>query len=1182
MTEPEPSSEPISERDIFLQALDIANAQERSVFLERVCRGNESLRAAVEDLLRHHLDDAFLETPMINREQMEKAFPNNAHGNKEVNTLVDTAAGERVGPYKLLQKIGEGGCGVVYMAEQEEPIRRRVALKVIKLGMDTKNVIARFEAERQALALMDHPCIARVLDAGATQAGRPYFVMDLVRGIKITEYCDQNNLTPEERLGLFIHVCQAIQHAHQKGIIHRDIKPSNILVTLHDSVPVPKIIDFGVAKAIGQRLTDKTVFTEFQAFVGTPAYTSPEQAEMSGLDIDTRSDIYSLGVLLYELLTGVTPFDAEKLAASGLDQMRRTIREEEPVVPSTRIATMLDEQRTSMARSRKSDPSRLASLFRGDLDWIVMKALEKDRTRRYATTNELAQDVQRYLNSEPVLARPPSSLYRFEKWVRRNKLPFAVATASTSALVIGLIIAGWQFIQKNQAYDKLLIAEHEQRLLHQKAEESRANEAQLRRTAENQELASRRRAYAADINLIAQALAANNLGRARQLLDQQRPMDSEKDVRGWEWRYLWERCQSDALFTLCNLPNEINNITTSYDGRWAAIGDDNGGLWVWDLRTRREHVQFPKIDGPVIAAFSPTEPLLAFAGTGFFGRRESRSQSLRIWNVNEGKVVFESQVGRACDGLIFSQNGEHLLIVSGERVTVLDVHEGSQLTTVSIPGYQAFRTGMTLATTPDLSMVAYAMKEGEIRVMNLDQGRELWKAQAADEQVTALRFSPDGKILVSGAGFVESAIRVWDVEKGTSIARLEGHQTWVTSLLFWPDGRTLASASGDQTIKLWDMSVFLTLPGNSSAMEPSIQKNQIAQGFSSTTLKGHKFEVWAMSLLPDQATLLSGSKDGSVLVWDTTMAVRERSHVILPTQARTWQFSDDSDALLTMEQDGRIIRWEGPDFQEKTQILALEHSRFGGVFSDNGKWLAMPDMQKGIQVYDLEQGGLHRTLQSESALGFPVGFGTRDGSEFLFWLRRSRELRSSLYTLDLEDNSQSPLKIDVQSAGYDMVLSPGGDFLMAHHSEGLSELWDLKSNTKRTFEFNEPQIFEVAFSPDGKYFAGISRTAHCELWDVETLTHKVTLRGFLQAMNSVVFSSDSDRLAIGGNGTEAVKIWDVESFREMLTLKGQGSLFRSIAFSPDGNRIAACNREGLLHVWSAPSFDQIKQIEARL
>ena len=358
------------------------------------------------------------------RDSQEAAAKIGPPGDKAEDGITEVS-GTRIGRYKLLQHIGEGGGGVVYMAEQEEPVRRRVALKIIKLGMDTRSVIARFEAERQALAMMDHPNIARVLDAGATETGRPYFVMELVRGVKITDYCDQNQLDTRRRLDLFIQVCQAIQHAHQKGIIHRDIKPSNILVTLHDGVPVPKVIDFGIAKATEARLTDKTLFTAYEQIIGTPAYMSPEQAEMSGLDMDTRSDIYSLGVLLYELLTGRTPFDPKELLAAGLDEMRRTLREQEPPRPSTHGHHAAGTELTTTAEHRQAEPPKLISLLRGDLDWIVMKSLEKDRRRRYETANGLAMDIQRYLNNEPVMARPPSRLYRFQKLVRRNKVVFA-------------------------------------------------------------------------------------------------------------------------------------------------------------------------------------------------------------------------------------------------------------------------------------------------------------------------------------------------------------------------------------------------------------------------------------------------------------------------------------------------------------------------------------------------------------------------------------------------------------------------------------------------------------------------------------------------------------------------------------------------------------------------------------
>src|SRR6266851_3407182 len=400
---------------VFTEALRLP-PEDRDRYLNEACKGDDEFRRRVEALIEAYEQAGdFLGRPAGDRPaRAAQAIP---AGEKP---------GDHIGHYKLLQQIGEGGCGVVYMAEQEEPVRRRVALKIIKPGMDTKSVIARFEAERQALALMNHPNIAKVFDAGATQAGRPYFVMELVRGIKITEYCNQNLLTTVDRLGLFVQVCQAVQHAHQRGIIHRDIKPSNILVTQSlEGVAMPVVIDFGVAKATtNQRLTDKTVFTAFEMLIGTPAYMSPEQATLSSVDVDTRTDIYSLGVLLYELLTSSTPFQTEELLKVGLDEIRRVIREEEPLRPSTRLSKMSGANLTTIAQHRKSEPPKLIRAISGDLDWIVMKAVEKNRTRRYETANDLALDVKRFLENEPVSARPPSRLYKLNKLMLRNRFLF--------------------------------------------------------------------------------------------------------------------------------------------------------------------------------------------------------------------------------------------------------------------------------------------------------------------------------------------------------------------------------------------------------------------------------------------------------------------------------------------------------------------------------------------------------------------------------------------------------------------------------------------------------------------------------------------------------------------------------------------------------------------------------------
>lgn len=450
-----------TEQSIFLAALELKTPAERNAYLKGACAGNQELFENVQSLLAvQHQSEDFLERPPVDYTLAHRP--------------ISEGPGTVIGPYKLLQQIGEGGMGVVYMAEQSQPIKRRVALKIIKPGMETKEVVARFEAERQALALMDHPNIAKVFDGGATESGRPYFVMELVKGIPLTQFCDESKLDTRQRLELFAVVCKAIQHAHQKGVIHRDIKPSNVMVTLHDGEPVPKVIDFGVSKAVTQQLTEKTMFTVYGQMIGTPAYMSPEQAEMSGLDIDTRSDIYSLGVLLYELLTGSTPLENTSIRGKAYGELQRMIREEEAEKPSLRLSTR-GEATASVAAHRNTDAKRLGALLRGELDWIVMKTLEKNRDRRYETANGLAADIDRYLRGEAILARPPSVVYKLQKFVGRNKAAALSGLAVLVALLAGTAVATWQAVRATREQHVALVAAQAER---EAKETSQAREAE--------------------------------------------------------------------------------------------------------------------------------------------------------------------------------------------------------------------------------------------------------------------------------------------------------------------------------------------------------------------------------------------------------------------------------------------------------------------------------------------------------------------------------------------------------------------------------------------------------------------------------------------------------------------------------------------------------------------------------
>ena len=525
----------LSLEEIYFAAQERKSPEERALYLDEVCGFDHEVRQRVEQLLEAYSQvGSFLEDPAWAGE------PSLVLEGVQSHRLDNELEGQTIGPYKLIEEIGEESMGIVFLAEQVQPVRRQVAIKVIKPGMDTRQVIARFEAERQALALMDHTGIVRVLDAGTTEQGRPYFVMELVRGISITKYCNRERLTIRERLELFVSVCQAVQHAHQRGIIHRDLKPSHVQVALHEGVPIPKIIDFGIAKAIsGRWLTDKTIYTAQGQFIGTPLYMSPEQAETGSTDVDTRSDTYALGAMLYELLTGRTPIDQERLQDAGYEEIRRVICEEDPPRPSTRIRT-LGAKALSVAGRRQVDPARLSRMLRHELDWIVMKALEKDRNRRYQTADALAGDIQRYLNDEPIEARPPTPADRTARWARRHRtLVWAmVATLITAlgAAIVSAVLLLTAYRREKQQHE---IAVDRARLAQENAIWAEAN----RQRAEEREAALRQYIQAVDINLASRAWENGEVKRAQDLLMLHQPANGQEDLRSFGWYHLWSLCE---------------------------------------------------------------------------------------------------------------------------------------------------------------------------------------------------------------------------------------------------------------------------------------------------------------------------------------------------------------------------------------------------------------------------------------------------------------------------------------------------------------------------------------------------------------------------------------------------------------------------------------------------------------
>jgi serine/threonine protein kinase/WD40 repeat protein len=1071
--------------------------------------------------------------------------------------------GDRIGRYKLLQRIGEGGCGVVYMAEQEEPVRRRVALKVIKLGMDTRSVIARFEAERQALAMMDHPNIAKVLEAGATDTGRPYFVMELVRGIRITDYCDQNSLPTEARLSLFSQVCHALHHAHQKGIIHRDIKPSNILVTLHDGRPVPKVIDFGIAKATDQRLTDKTLFTEFTTFIGTPAYMSPEQAEMSGLDIDTRSDIYSLGVLLYELLTGKTPFDPETLLRSSLDECRRIIREDEPLRPSTRVATMLDTELTTTARMRRTETSRLIHQLQGDLDWIVMMCLDKDRTRRYASANDLALDIGRFLESEPVEARPPSNLYRLRKLFHRHRGAFAAAAAIAVILVAGATLSTSLAIRAIRAERQARSGQVTETHLRQQAESERAR-------AERESAAARLNEYIADINLAQRSLADGNLGRALLLLNKHRPAAGEIDLRGFEWRYLWQLCQGDEHTALPDQDGPVHCLVFGRDGHWLAIGKQ-AELSIYNLSSRTLITNLPK--GGLSMALTPNGQFLV----------ASSPSTTRLWDTTtwtERKALPEN-----AGPVSLSTDGRQLATLSSDGVTIWDTEKWQVIKTLpdALPPMTIAPDGQRAVAGSISNLVIYNWGEGSRPPLELadstniffrgppfarnrprgeESARDFFRLYTRMQRFNAengLSYSPDGKFVTAARNSLSEwgvfVVSIWDTQTGEHAVMPDDpdhveHTGSIEGLAFAPDGHSLATASADHSIRIWNFD----------------SRRRVM------TLQGHVSEVWSIAFSPDGKTIASGAKDGSVRLWP----IRSREDVI----PGTWSplaFSKDGRILAALNRERTLVFLNLATSEAEEQFPLDDEQgrgrRFRFVFpvalSANLRMVAYSvggDSLHFIDTLTQETNSVKTPDPSTESL-----FLTSDGRTLITSANRGRTVR--LWDLPGATNSVLPTEASR------LLLSADDRSLAVMTRSNVVQIWDLPTQSVRaTLAIDAQPSMGMAFSHDGRYFAFVGPDDAVRIYDTITSRLLGTCTGHKQRVWSIAFTPDSRTLASVSDDS-TLKLWNVATQQELLTIRRLGGTVRELLFSPDGRMLVGTrglqSRTGGLRFYRAPLLEEI-------